>query len=603
MTLRHPSVLLAAGLVLATSACSDEARNPLAPSSPEDSADATLAPLHRTGGTAVPNSYIVVLKEGASPSSVASAAGVQPRFSYGVEKSAAGEATATPTPGLNGFATELDATELSTIRANPQVAYVEEDQVLTADEVQLMSGSYGDPWGLDRLDQRSLSLSRSYAYGEDGAGVYAYVVDSGIQTSHPEFGGRAKNVYDAFGKDGSDCKGHGTKVAGIIGGKTWGVAKKVSLMGVKVLDCYGKGTTSRSIAALDWVRANRRNPAVLNMSYGGSYSAALNDATARLVSSGVFVAVSAGNNGGDACKYSPSSAAGAFTTAASNERDGRVSYSNYGSCVDGYAPGYNIMTSAKGSSTALSSGTSMASPHVAGVGALYKGRYGNASSATVDNWIKKNATTGKITSNPSGTPNRLLYSPLVSTASTSPSPSSSWSFRDVGSVSPAGATVVGSGSLTVSGSGSDIWGNMDAFHFSYQPLHGDGEIVARVASQTSTSSWAKAGVMIRGSMYPASKYAAVLLTPSNGVKMQHRSQWKEITSSMSGGSGRAPVWVRLVRRGNKLTGYRSADGSSWTQIGSAYVELASDIYMGLAVTSHANGKLSTARFENVRVEA
>jgi subtilisin family serine protease len=238
--------------------------------------------------------------------------------------------------------------------------------------------------------------------------VTAYVIDTGIATGLADFGGRASNVYDALGGTGADCNGHGTHVAGTIGGATYGVAKSVQLRGVRVLNCSGSGSTSGIIRALDWVRANAVKPAVANMSLGGGRSTSLNTAASNLANSGVFLAVAAGNESQNACNVSPASAASAYTTAASASNDTRASFSNYGSCVDGYAPGVSVKSDWYTGGTNTISGTSMASPHVAGVGALYKSANGDASSATVASWINSNAASGVIRSNPSGTPNRLL---------------------------------------------------------------------------------------------------------------------------------------------------------------------------------------------------
>ena len=285
---------------------------------------------------------------------------------------------------------------------------VEPDRVVTAAVTQNMDAN-GDPWGLDRIDQRVVPLSRTYTYTRNGAGVTAYVIDTGLQANHPNFTGRAQNVYDALGGNGNDCNGHGTHVAGTIGGATWGVAKGVALRGVRVLGCSGSGSTSGIIRALDWVRVNAARPAVANMSLGGGRSTALNTATANLANSGVFVAVAAGNESQNACNVSPASTSAAYTTAASDRSDRRASFSNWGSCVDGYAPGVSIRSAWLSGGTRTISGTSMASPHVAGVGALYKSSVGDRSSAAVASWINGSATAGVIRSNPSGTPNRLLY--------------------------------------------------------------------------------------------------------------------------------------------------------------------------------------------------
>jgi subtilisin family serine protease len=344
-------------------------------------------------GDAIPGKYIVVAEQGRDPAAVA-------RWQNARDRQ--------PLPLVNGFAATLDAAQVRALRASARVAYVEPDRVVTADATQTMDAN-GDPWGLDRIDQRALPLSRTFTYTGTGAGVTAYILDTGITPNHPDFGGRARVAYDALGGNGIDCHGHGTHVAGTIGGTTWGVAKQVQLRGVRVLGCTGSGSTSGIINALNWVRTNAVRPAVANMSLGGGRSTSLNSAANSLASSGVFLAVAAGNESQNACNVSPASAASAYTTAASDRTDLRASFSNYGSCVDGYAPGVAIKSAWLGTGTRTISGTSMATPHVAGVGALYKSRFGDASSATISSWINTSATAGVIRSNPSGTPNRLLY--------------------------------------------------------------------------------------------------------------------------------------------------------------------------------------------------
>jgi subtilisin family serine protease len=383
--MRHVRNALLTGSVLALAACANDQGSPVA--APQEAA----APLRSAaGGRAIEGSYIVVLREGADPRSVAAVAGVEPSYVY--------------TAAVNGFAAELNHGQLNALRHNPNVDYVEEDQ-----QFDVAATQSGATWGIDRIDQRSRPLSGTYNYTSTASSVYAYVIDTGIYASHANFGGRASNVYDALGGNGTDCNGHGTHVAGTVGSSTYGVAKGVRLRGLRVLNCSGSGATSGIISAIDWVRVNRVNPAVANLSLGGGYSSTLNTAITNLSNSGVFVAVAAGNENQAACNVSPASAAAATTVAASTSSDARASYSNYGSCVDIYAPGSSISSTWLNGGTNTISGTSMASPHVAGVGALYKATYGNAASSTIDSWLKSNSTANVITSNPTGTPNRLLF--------------------------------------------------------------------------------------------------------------------------------------------------------------------------------------------------
>lgn len=240
----------------------------------------------------------------------------------------------------------------------------------------------------------------------------AYIVDTGILYSHSEFGGRASFGFDAFGGNGADCHGHGTHVSGTVGGSTYGVAKNVALVAVRVLDCSGSGTTSGVIAGVDWVKAHHTASSVANMSLGGGASTALDTAVANSIASGVTYAIAAGNSNRDACKFSPARVASAITVGATTSTDARASYSNYGSCLDLFAPGSSITSSWNSSSTATNtiSGTSMATPHVAGVAALYLEAHPGATPLAVRNAIVGGATPNKVTSAGRNSPNLLLYS-------------------------------------------------------------------------------------------------------------------------------------------------------------------------------------------------
>jgi subtilisin family serine protease len=374
-------------------ACQDASRSggPTSPSSPANPV--------AVASDVVPGQYVVMFRnEVADPAGLATT----------LVSALGGTLLHTYTTAIKGFAARVPAAGVALLRLNPLVASVEVDQVVTADVTQQMDAN-GDPWGLDRIDQGALPLSGTYTYTSTGTGVHAYIIDTGIWTLHAEFGGRADNVYDALGATGLDCNGHGTHVAGTIGAATYGVAKGVALHGVRVLNCAGIGLNSDVIAGVDWVAANHASPAVANMSLGGGASPALNAAVTNLWNAGVFLAVAAGNDNADACQSSPAGASGVYTVAASTKTDAKASFSNWGSCVEAYAPGEGIKSTYLLGTTLTLSGTSMASPHVAGISALYKATFGDAPSASVGNWITTNATTGVITGNPSGTPNRLVF--------------------------------------------------------------------------------------------------------------------------------------------------------------------------------------------------
>jgi subtilisin family serine protease len=372
---------------IALAACADESVSPTMQTQDEPAPAFSASP-----GSAIPGSYIVVLNEGADPRAVAAVAGVDPQYVY--------------EHALNGFAANLNQGQLTALERNPHVSYIEEDQVFSIAATQTNA-----TWGLDRTDQRDRPLDGKYNYNRTGYNVYAYIIDTGIRTTHEQFGSRARNIYDAFGGNGSDCNGHGTHVAGTVGGSVHGMAKGVYLRGLRVLDCNGSGSTSGIIASVDWLRNNHVKPAVANMSLGGGYSSSLNTAVNNLYNAGVLVVVAAGNSNANACNYSPASAGNAYTIASSTSSDAKSSFSNYGSCVNLYAPGSSITSTWYSSNTATNtiSGTSMASPHVAGLAALIFETNRTASPGAVAKWITDNASTNRISGNPTGTPNRLIF--------------------------------------------------------------------------------------------------------------------------------------------------------------------------------------------------
>jgi len=309
---------------------------------------------------------------------------------------------------FTGFAAELTPAQVKTLQADPKVEAVVPDGVAHATADQL-----NPTWGLDRIDQRATTGTKAYRYGTSGAGVTAYVVDTGVRLTHTQFGGRATSGYDFVDYDtnASDCAGHGTHVAGTIGGATYGVAKSVKIVSVRVLDCEGSGYWSDIIAGLDWIVAHKPSgPAVVNMSLGGGYQQDVDEAVARTVAAGIPVVVAAGNSDDDAYYYSPSGEPSAITVAATDSTDHRSFFSNYGRSVDLFAPGEDVLSASNGSNTAREtlSGTSMASPHVAGVVARYLQTHPKSTPAQTTAAILA-ATTPRTVKDPAGSPNRLVY--------------------------------------------------------------------------------------------------------------------------------------------------------------------------------------------------
>ncbi len=310
---------------------------------------------------------------------------------------------------LHGFAARMSRADATRLAVDPAVAHIEQDQVVGTQGVEPTPPS----WGLDRVDQRNLPLNRSYAFATTASTVHAYVIDTGMRTTHSDFGGRATWDFNSIDAVNTDCNGHGTHVAGIIGGARFGVAKAVRLHAVKVLNCSGSGTVASVIAGIDWVTANHQSPAVANMSLGGGASAALDAAVRNSIASGVTHTIAAGNSNADACGSSPARVREAVTVGASTIGDGRAWFSNVGACLDVFAPGAEI-TSAWNTSdagVATLSGTSMAAPHAAGVAALYLRSHARATPAEVRDHLFINASVGRLTGVGIGSPNRLVFAP------------------------------------------------------------------------------------------------------------------------------------------------------------------------------------------------
>ncbi|RKH68126.1 S8 family serine peptidase [Corallococcus aberystwythensis] len=415
---------------------------PEAPESDGEQIGQTAQMIRRT--RAVPGEYIVVLRDASQevrqlgPANIA-----QELVSLN-----GGRVLRTYEHTIRGFLANMSEAEAQRLLSDPRVAYVQENGLIHVSATQTSA-----TWGIDRIDQRDLPRNSSYTYNVDGTGVHAYVIDTGIRQTHTEFTGRIGNGYDFIDNDSdpSDCHGHGTHVSGTVGGTTWGVAKKVTLHGVRVLDCTGYGNDAQVIGGIDWVAANHVKPAVANMSLGDVGIQAIDDATERLIAAGVTTVVAAGNDSANACNYSPARAANAITVGSTTSSDGRSSFSNYGTCVDIFAPGSSITSasnSGNSSSTSMS-GTSMASPHVAGAAALYLGANPSATPAQVRDALVNNATPNKVTSPGTGSPNKLLYTLFITGGGGSDTTPPTTSIT-----SPAGGATL-SGTATLSANASD----------------------------------------------------------------------------------------------------------------------------------------------------
>ena len=485
---------------------------------------------------------------------------------------------------LKGGVYQMSEEQAQKLAQDPSVEIVEEDQIMSINATQNNA-----TWGIDRSDQRDLPLSGTYTYNTTASNVNAYIIDTGILNSHSDFGGRSVSGIDTVDNDGdaTDCNGHGTHVAGTVGGSTWGIAKEVNLIGVRVLNCQGSGSNSGVIAGMDWVADNHVKPAVANMSLGGGASSTTDAAVQRLTDAGVTTVVAAGNDNSNACNYSPARAASAITVGSTTSSDSRSSFSNYGNCLDIYAPGSNIKSAWSNGGTNTISGTSMAAPHVAGVAALYLAENPNASVRQVTQAITDAATPGKVSDAKSGSPNLLLYSLFDGSTPPPPPP-------------PGGDELENGVAQTISGAqGSEtdftfvVPAGATSVDFQMSGGSGDADLYVKFGSAPTTSSYdcrpyrngnnetcnftAQEGtyyVMVRG--YSSYSNASLVANhdggstppppPSGGSETIENisassGQWKHyyldvpagmssLTATITGGSGDADLYVR---RGSQPT--------------------------------------------------
>ncbi|MGC4745005.1 S8 family peptidase [Micromonospora sp. DT201] len=533
------------------------------------------------GATAVPDSYIVVLKDSAVARDQVVDTAKRLSGRHG------GKVARTYGAALRGFEVTVSARAAARIAADPAVAYVEQNHTVS------ISGTQTNPpsWGLDRIDQRNLPLNSSYTYPNTASNVRAYIIDTGVLYGHNDFGGRAVSGFDAVdGGSADDCNGHGTHVAGTVGGSSYGVAKGVQIVGVRVLNCQGSGTNAQVVAGIDWVTANAVKPAVANMSLGGGANSSIDTAVSNSINSGITYAVAAGNGDAfgvrqNACNYSPARVASAITVGATQNNDAAASFSNYGTCVDILAPGVNITSAWYTSSSATNtiSGTSMASPHVAGAAALALSANPSWSPQQVRDYLVNNSTPNVVTNVGTGTPNKLLYvvngTPPANDFSVSVSPTS-------GSTAPGGSVTATVGTATTAGSAQSVSLSASGLpagataSFSPSTVTSGGSSTLTIATSASTPAGSYP-VTITGSGAAGTRTATYTLTVtgsggggcsgSNGTDVSIPDAGAAVTSSITiagcnrNASSASTVAVNIVHtyRGDLVIDLLAPDGSAY----------------------------------------
>ncbi|PYC73502.1 peptidase S8/S53 subtilisin kexin sedolisin [Micromonospora arborensis] len=562
------------------------------------------------GATAVPDSYIVVLKDSAVARDRVGDTARRLSGRHG------GKVARTYSAALRGFEVTVSAGAAARIAADPAVAYVEQNHTVSIYGTQTNPPS----WGLDRIDQRNLPLNSSYTYPNTASNVRAYVIDTGVLYGHNDFGGRAVSGYDAVdGGSADDCNGHGTHVAGTVGGSAYGVAKGVQIVGVRVLNCQGSGTNAQVVAGIDWVTANAVKPAVANMSLGGGANSSIDTAVSNSINSGITYAVAAGNGDAfgvrqNACNYSPARVASAITVGATQNNDAAASFSNYGTCVDILAPGVNITSAWYTSSSATNtiSGTSMASPHVAGAAALALSANPSWSPQQVRDYLVNNATPNVVTNVGTGTPNQLLYvvngTPPANDFSVSVSPTS-------GSTAPGGSVTATVGTATTAGSAQSVSLSASGLpagataSFSPSTVTSGGSSTLTIATSASTPAGSYP-ITITGSGAAGTRTATYTLTVtgsggggcsgSNGTDVSIPDAGAAVTSSITiagcnrNASSSSTIAVNIVHtyRGDLVIDLLAPDGSAYRLKNSSSLDSADNVnttYTANLSSEAANG--------------